>query len=167
MRLAVRSKWSAKQLAAGLVALLMSFAPVIGIGIAVSGLTLGSAAFAVAEGSDDDLTGDADETDLSTVQEAACNAANIIRGPAGLAIGFLVVVGGIIALQVASRDAMPLIGRGIFGTALLLGAGAAFAAVVSEPCTGVTSLPTPAPIIVEAPGFEHRFEASLAYRLES
>ena len=141
--LEVRSKWSAKQFAAGFVALLMSFAPVIGIGVAMSGLTLGSVAFAqppaeeppAAGGTGDDavstaVTGD----ELGNIQDVACNAANIIRGPAGIAIGFLVVVGGIIALQVASRDAMPLIGRGIFGTALLLGAGAAFAAVVSAPC---------------------------------
>ena len=123
-----------KKLITRLVAFMMAFTPIAGAGVILGSWILGSVA-AAAPQPDLEVTGKGDNAKgLKNVQLVACNAAKIIRGPAGIAIGFLVVVGGIIALQVASRDALPLIGRGVFGTALLLGASAAFAAVVSTPC---------------------------------
>jgi hypothetical protein len=65
------------------------------------------------------------------VQTVTCRVAKALQGPIGIAIGFLVLVGGLIAMQVANRDAIPMITRAVAGTALLIGAGAAFAAIVT------------------------------------
>jgi hypothetical protein len=67
---------------------------------------------------------------------ATCTVATWLQGPVGIAVGFLVLVGGLIAMQVANRDAIPMITRAVIGTALLIGAGATFAAIVtSSGCT--------------------------------
>lgn len=127
-----------KKIITKLVSLVMVTMPLAAVGLVAGGLVLSNVAIAQPTTTTTPLTQTGTEADgLTNVQDVACNAANIIRGPAGIAIGFLVVVGGIVALQVASRDALPLIGRGVFGTALLLGATAAFAAVVQTPCAGV------------------------------
>lgn len=68
---------------------------------------------------------------FTNVQEVTCRVAKALQGPVGIAIGFLVLVGGLIAMQVANRDAIPMITRAVAGTALLIGAGAAFAAIVT------------------------------------
>jgi hypothetical protein len=65
------------------------------------------------------------------VTQATCNVARNLRGPVGIAVGFLVLVGGLIAMQVANRDAIPMVSRAVIGTALLMGAGAAFTAIVT------------------------------------
>ena len=67
---------------------------------------------------------------FGNVQLVVCGLANAITGPVGIAIGFLVLVAGLIAMQVANRDAIPMITRAVAGTALLIGAGAAFTAIV-------------------------------------
>lgn len=66
------------------------------------------------------------------VQKATCTVAKALQGPVGIAVGFLVLVGGLIAMQVANRDAIPMISRAVIGTALLIGAAAAFAAIVVD-----------------------------------
>jgi hypothetical protein len=68
---------------------------------------------------------------FANVSRAVCNVAIWLRGPVGIAIGFLVLVGGLIAMQVANRDAIPMITRALIGTALLMGAGTAFTALVT------------------------------------
>jgi hypothetical protein len=65
------------------------------------------------------------------VASVTCTIANWLRGPVGIAIGFLVLVAGLIAMQVANRDAVPMITRAVVGTALLIGAGATFAAIIT------------------------------------
>ncbi len=66
------------------------------------------------------------------VVTATCTVATWLQGPVGIAVGFLVLVGGLIAMQVANRDAIPMITRAVIGTALLIGAGATFAAIVTS-----------------------------------
>jgi hypothetical protein len=68
---------------------------------------------------------------FSNVQESVCVVAEGLKGPVGIAIGFLVLVAGLVAMQVANRDAIPMISRALVGTALLLGAGAAFTAIIT------------------------------------
>jgi hypothetical protein len=68
---------------------------------------------------------------FGNVQVVTCGIARALTGPVGIAIGFLVLVAGLIAMQVANRDAIPMITRAVGGTALLIGAGAAFAAIVT------------------------------------
>lgn len=76
------------------------------------------------------------------VKTATCTVANALQGPVGIAVGFLVLVAGLIAMQVANRDAIPMITRAVIGTALLIGAGAAFTAiVVSDGCAGGAAAP--------------------------
>jgi hypothetical protein len=75
------------------------------------------------------------ETPFDNVIDVTCAVADALQGPVGIAIGFLVLIGGLIAMQVANRDAIPMITRAVAGTALLIGAGAAFAALITEPCT--------------------------------
>lgn len=75
--------------------------------------------------------GEAAFTNVTTV---VCGVANAFQGPLGIGIGFLVLVAGLIAMQVASRDALPMITRAAVGTALLIGAGAAFGALLVQPC---------------------------------
>jgi ABC-type enterobactin transport system permease subunit len=65
------------------------------------------------------------------VQTATCTVATWLQGPIGIAVGFLVLVAGLIAMQVANRDAIPMITRAVIGTALLIGAGATFAAIIT------------------------------------
>jgi hypothetical protein len=69
---------------------------------------------------------------FENVRAVTCAVARALTGPVGIAIGFLVLVGGLIAMQVANRDAIPMITRAVAGTALLIGAGAAFAAIVTD-----------------------------------
>jgi hypothetical protein len=66
------------------------------------------------------------------VTAATCTIAGWLKGPVGIAVGFLVLVGGLIAMQVANRDAIPMVTRAVIGTVLLIGAGAAFTAIVSQ-----------------------------------
>ena len=121
-----------KRLSAGIVTLLLSITPLATTALFVSGLTVGGISFANPA---DQTVADSDGTTTFTnVQVAVCNVAKALQGPVGIGIGFLVLVGGIIMVQVASRDALPMIARAAFGTALLLGASAAFAAVVVAPC---------------------------------
>jgi hypothetical protein len=68
---------------------------------------------------------------FTNVTQATCNIAGWLRGPVGVAVGFLVLVAGLIALQIANRDAIPMVSRAVIGTALLLGAAAAFSAIVT------------------------------------
>jgi hypothetical protein len=92
---------------------------------------VGNIAFAQAGGADGTTgTGDSDSI-FTNVQTSVCAVAKGLKGPVGVAIGFLVLVGGLIAMQVANRDAIPMISRALVGTALLLGAGAAFTAIIT------------------------------------
>jgi hypothetical protein len=79
------------------------------------------------------------------VTQATCNIAGWLRGPVGMAVGFLVLVGGLIALQIANRDAIPMVSRAVIGTALLMGAAAAFSAIVTAQGCGGTGGGTAAP----------------------
>jgi hypothetical protein len=97
-------------------------------------LSLGSLAFArppAAAGATGDSALGAAGDPFINVQTVTCRVAKALQGPIGIAIGFLVLVGGLIAMQVANRDAIPMITRAVAGTALLIGAGAAFAAIVT------------------------------------
>ncbi|MGL4608831.1 MAG: TrbC/VirB2 family protein [Trueperaceae bacterium] len=94
-------------------------------------MTIFSSSLVFAEANDRDVDGAGGDETFGTVQEAVCNVATSLQGPVGIAVGFLVLVGGIIAMQVANRDAIPMISRAVIGTALLMGAGAAFAAIVT------------------------------------
>jgi hypothetical protein len=68
---------------------------------------------------------------FKNVKTSVCTVAKGLKGPVGIAVGFLVLVAGLVAMQVANRDAIPMISRAMIGTALLLGAGAAFTAIVT------------------------------------
>jgi type IV secretion system protein TrbC len=95
-------------------------------------LSVGSLAFAAAApaGGGGAAATPAAGDPFTNVQLVVCGLANAITGPVGIAIGFLVLVAGLIAMQVANRDAIPMITRAVAGTALLIGAGAAFTAIV-------------------------------------
>jgi ABC-type enterobactin transport system permease subunit len=87
---------------------------------------------AIAFAAQDVTTGEGEANDVFVnVQNSVCTIAAALRGPAGVAVGFLVLVAGLVAMQVANRDAIPMISRALVGTALLLGAGAAFAAIIT------------------------------------
>lgn len=74
---------------------------------------------------------------FDNVQTVVCGIANALQGPVGIAVGLLVLVGGLIAMQLANRDAIPMISRAVIGTALLIGSSAAFAAlIVDDGCGG-------------------------------
>lgn len=84
-------------------------------------------------GGADATTGAGDSDSIFTnVQTSVCAVAKGLKGPVGVAVGFLVLVGGLVAMQVANRDAIPMISRAVVGTALLLGAGAAFTAIIAD-----------------------------------
>ena len=97
------------------------------VSILVSSSAVSSVAFAQG---DKKIVGSGEDP-FTNVTSTVCNVAEWLQGPVGLALGFLVLVGGIIAMQVASRDALPMIGRALVGTALLLGAGTAFGAIIT------------------------------------
>lgn len=119
-----------RSFATSLLSLVVASAPLLTVGIGVGILMNGSVVSA-----QDTTVGEGNVTGaFDNVQNAVCNAAKALQGPVGIGIGFLVLVGGIIALQVASRDALPMIARAAFGTALLMGAATAFAAIVATPC---------------------------------
>ena len=125
------------KLTSTLMAFLISFAPVAVVGLAVGGLTIGNVAMAgpsLNNGSAPPAAGgDATFNDVTTT---VCAVADGLTGPLGIGIGFLVLVAGLIALQVASRDAMPMIARAAIGTTLILGSSTAFAALLAAPCGG-------------------------------
>ena len=101
-------------------------------------LTLSGVAFAANAGGSNGntpVTSDGD-TAFVNVTETVCGVANGLTGPLGIAIGFCVLVAGLIALQVASRDAVPMIARAAVGTALLLGSSLAFAAILGTTACG-------------------------------
>ncbi len=123
-----------RKLASTLMACLMSFAPVAVVGLAIGGLTVGNVAVAqVLSNGTATPTADGD-TAFGEVTNTVCAVANGLTGPLGIGIGFLVLVAGLIALQVASRDAMPMIARAAVGTTLILGSSTAFAALLQAPC---------------------------------
>lgn len=135
-----------KRSASGLLALLLSLTPLAATGVVTGVLLVASTAYATGGSEfgngDEEVqqgTPEATGAGFASVQAAVCNAAKALQGPVGIGIGFLVLVGGIIMVQVASRDALPMIARAAFGTALLLGAGAAFAAIVADPCQDPTT----------------------------
>ena len=151
MKRKVKSKF--KHSAAGLLALLLSLTPLATTSLFVAGFTLGATTLAQ-EANDTDVADAEKETAdgaFKNVQVAVCNAAKALQGPVGIGIGFLVLVGGIIMVQVASRDALPMIARAAFGTALLLGAGAAFAAIVQQPCQVEGNAPTQEIVVAVSP----------------
>jgi hypothetical protein len=89
-------------------------------------------AFAAGGGGADVTTGTgAADNAFANVRASVCQVAKGLKGPVGIAVGFLVLVAGLIAMQVANRDAIPMISRAMVGTALLLGASAAFTAIVT------------------------------------
>jgi hypothetical protein len=88
------------------------------------------ASFAFAIDTDTGTSGNEDDV-FDNVTASVCVVAKALKGPVGIAVGFLVLVGGIVAMQVANRDAIPMISRALVGTALLLGAGAAFTAIIT------------------------------------
>lgn len=69
---------------------------------------------------------------FTNVQTVVCGVATAIQGPVGIAVGLLVLVAGLVAMQLANRDAIPMISRAVIGTALLIGASAAFAALIID-----------------------------------
>jgi hypothetical protein len=85
-----------------------------------------------AAGGDTVTTTGSAENAFGNVKNSVCQVAKGLRGPVGIAVGFLVLVAGLIAMQVANRDAIPMISRAMVGTALLLGASAAFSAIVTN-----------------------------------
>ena len=121
-----------KRLGAGVVTLLLSLTPLATTALFVTGASVSTVA--LASDADQPVAENDGTTAFANVQMAVCNVARALQGPVGIGIGFLVLVGGIIMVQVASRDALPMIARAAFGTALLLGASAAFAAIVAQPC---------------------------------
>ena len=120
---------------ATLVAFLMSFAPMAVVGLAVGGLSVSSVAMAGPSLTNGSAPPAAQgDNAFNGVTTTVCAVANGLTGPLGVGIGFLVLVAGLIALQVASRDAMPMIARAAVGTTLILGSSTAFAALLARPC---------------------------------
>jgi hypothetical protein len=105
------------------------------ISIIVAVLLSSSLAFAATAptggGAGDGTIAAGGENPFANVQTATCTVATWLQGPVGIAVGFLVLVAGLIAMQVANRDAIPMITRAVIGTALLIGAGATFAAIIT------------------------------------
>lgn len=123
-------RFKVKKVAAGLLALTMSLTPLAVVGFAIGSLTLGSVATAgTLTNGGTATTADGDGAFVN-VTTTVCGVANGLTGPLGIAIGFCVLVAGLIALQVASRDAIPMIARAAVGTALILGSSLAFAAIL-------------------------------------
>jgi TrbC/VIRB2 pilin len=114
--------WKNLSLVSIIVAVLLSSSFVLAVGTAPS-----TAKTAEGDGTDPFLN----------VATATCTVANWLKGPVGIAVGFLVLVAGLIAMQVANRDAIPMITRAVIGTALLIGAAATFAAIITG--TGCTA----------------------------
>ena len=99
-------------------------------------LTLSGVAFAQLTNGSTAVTATGDEA-FTNVTSTVCGVADGLTGPLGIGIGFLVLVAGLVALQVASRDAIPMIARAAVGTALLLGSSLAFAAILgTTACSG-------------------------------
>ena len=106
------------------------------ISVIVAVLLSSGLVFAQAPG---DQTVTAGGDPFANVTQATCNVATWLKGPVGIAVGFLVLVAGLIAMQVANRDAIPMVTRAVIGTALLIGAGVAFTAIISQ--TACTAAP--------------------------
>ena len=135
-------------------------------GLFMSALTVGSTAFAQIGRGGGEIVGTDGIDPFTNVINVVCNTAQWLQGPVGIAIGFLVLVAGIIAMQVASRDALPMMGRAVVGTALLVGAGTAFGAIVTPSgCpNGSATLP---PIRVTTIAMEAPAQFELTTQLDS
>jgi hypothetical protein len=73
---------------------------------------------------------------FGNVTAVVCGVASALQGPVGIGVGLLVLAAGLIMMQVANRDAIPMISRAVIGTALLIGGTAAFTALIVAPqCT--------------------------------
>lgn len=118
-----------KKFVAGLVALVKSSIPTLSFAVS----TMMLRGVALAQEGTGTPNADGDGT-FENVTDTVCAVAAGLYGPLGIGLGFLVLVAGLIALQVASRDAMPMIARAGIGTALIIGASTAFAALLAEPC---------------------------------
>jgi hypothetical protein len=69
---------------------------------------------------------------LAPMTKFICGVANTLAGPLGLAIGFLVLMGGGVALAVSGRRAFGTISWGAIGTVVLVSGAAIFAALFGK-----------------------------------
>jgi hypothetical protein len=70
---------------------------------------------------------------FGNVTSVVCGVADALQGPVGIGVGLLVLAAGLIMMQLANRDAIPMISRAVIGTALLIGGTAAFTALITAP----------------------------------